>query len=548
MNGISKALKVFAILSGAVCAALALSFWAAGYDTALLWLSSAAGVGEKAGKIAGWFPATRFPWLLAVLALAALFFFGIAWKAVWLARMTATGLSHTGAVVRVAFGEALRSPVRYFLILPAAASVYYAATLPVNYDEAWTYLTFTTQSPLVSLTFYPVPNNHILHSLVTHVTQWIPGFPVLFRLRLSAIAANLCIWVVAYAFARRFYGEKTALGVTGLGAVWFMSVYYSCMSRGYVYVVLFFVVALFAAYRIVRSGGRMRHWTLFSLCSVLGFFTMPSFLYPYLTLNVWMLWARREVFRRQFLWGLCTACAVVALYLPVIVVSGVKSLAANPFVRPIAREETLRRLPSFFAEAALDIFGLPYWAIGAIAALSMALFFLGRDAFHARLAAVFAAMPVVLLAAHSVIPFSRTFVYYTFVFTLLAVAPWQKAIERMKTPALVLLVLAAQILLLWNFHRRIAGYEVYNTSYHRINLEIAGPYRYYFNSRTFDTNLAFELKTRGLQMKGMQRNFPPLYVSADSITGFDYIIIDKEFDRTTQKEPVLSDPWVNVYR
>ena len=64
---------------------------------------------------------------------------------------------------------------KFVLTIPLACSIYYAIRLPVTYDEAWTYLYFTINSPLVSASFYPAPNNHILFSLLARVTTSLFG-------------------------------------------------------------------------------------------------------------------------------------------------------------------------------------------------------------------------------------------------------------------------------------------------------------------------------------------------------------------------------------
>jgi hypothetical protein len=542
-----KVMKAMLLAAAAAVAALLLGALWAGHEASIAFVASLAGQSEKAEKVAALVTAGKFRVLLLA---GGLLLAGAIW--VWkrfdfLFALSAGFAAYVGSGIRGVFRSFFRSKAKYLLLIPLLSSVYFAATLPVSYDEAWTYLNFTTKSPIVSLAYYPVPNNHILHSLITNFTHYIPGLSPLFRLRISSIFVNLLIWITAYGFVRRFFSEKAAWAVVGLGAMLFLSVYYSVMSRGYALVVLFFVGALYAAFHITESGGRLRHWAWFSICSVFGFFTMPSFLYPFLTLHVWILLYNRQFIVRQVVFGIATAACTALLYLPVVAVNGIGALTANPFVRPISRQEVIARMPGYFADTLRDIFGMPYQFVLAVLAAALLFLFRRYDRRYASLAAVLVLMPFALLAAHSVIPFTRTFVYYGFALVLLFVIAWQKEILKINTAWLMAALLSIQVALFFNFRNRIDAYEIYNTTYYEINQKIAGNKSYYFNTRTFDTNLSFELRIKGYEMTGQQRNFPPLYMSADSISGFDYIIIDKPFDRTTLKKPLLSDPYVNVY-
>lgn len=519
----------------------------AGHHKTIQFIANLAGQGDKAHKIVAAFPQGKFLALLFILMLLGIAL-GIAFRFVetWLP-YPAAGLKYTLKGIGQTIVQFAASPAKYLLILPVGASVYYTLTLPVNYDEAWTYLNFTSKSPIVSLAYYPVPNNHILHSLITNFTRYLPGLSVLTALRISSIFVNIGIWMLAWRMMRSRYNDAAATVLVGIGSVVFMTIYYSCMSRGYALVNLFFMGAWYASYLILQEGGRLRHWAFWAVCSVGGFFTMPSFLYPVIVLNAWIFWQQSRTWRRQLFANLVTAATVAILYLPAALFSGVKALAANPFVQPIGRHEVLTRLPEFFALALEDVFGMPFFIPAAMMMGSLLIFILRRDHFHTKMGIVFALSPWLLLLLHSVIPFSRTFAWYALVIPVLVWIPWAGRLRRISPPVMIAVLLVAQGLFLWNFHQKIGHFEQYNTTYHKINRQIAGSHSYYFNTRTFDTNLLFELRIRGFQPLKQQRNFPPLHMSADSISGFDYIIIDKPFDLTKNKKPVLSDPYVNIY-
>ncbi|HUN81382.1 MAG TPA: hypothetical protein VMV81_07710, partial [Phycisphaerae bacterium] len=67
-----------------------------------------------------------------------------------------------------------------------AFSAYKAATAPITYDEAYTYLRFAGQSSSRILKDYHVPNNHIFHTLLVHYSTRVFG-DSLFAIRLPAL-------------------------------------------------------------------------------------------------------------------------------------------------------------------------------------------------------------------------------------------------------------------------------------------------------------------------------------------------------------------------
>jgi len=57
-----------------------------------------------------------------------------------------------------------------------AMLVTFALTLPLSYDESFTFNEFTSKDILTSISNYPVPNNHVFHSILTNITWAIFSF------------------------------------------------------------------------------------------------------------------------------------------------------------------------------------------------------------------------------------------------------------------------------------------------------------------------------------------------------------------------------------
>ena len=49
----------------------------------------------------------------------------------------------------------------FFIVL--IIRLFYLTSLPISYDEGWTYINFTEKGALSSISYYPAPNNHIFY-------------------------------------------------------------------------------------------------------------------------------------------------------------------------------------------------------------------------------------------------------------------------------------------------------------------------------------------------------------------------------------------------
>lgn len=435
------------------------------------------------------------------------------------------------------------------LLLPTLAIVYYAINLPISYDEAWTYLNFSSRTFIVSLTYYPAPNNHILHSILTNITNFIfPTLP-LFSLRLPTIIVSLMIYLIGIYSIKKHYNQNVSFASVGIFSVLFMSIYYGYMSRGYALILLFFIVSFHFVLNIIKNPNNVRDWVWFTIFSILGFFTMPSYLYAFATLNVVLLFStlKKSVFINQVKYSVITIIATTILYLPTIIISGLNSLTNNKFVAPKSREFVFSKLPEFLFKTLEGIAGVNAIFLLSIIIISLFLLFRNKDWFHTKLFTLFLIMPPFLLLTHSVIPFSRTFNYYGFIIVLLFCISIHSFLEKIKTNTLIIIIICLQILFIFNFNNKIYNSEKYSFVAKDINSKIISESKSYLvNSALFDAYLLYSLKTENI--KNYTTDYiPARNMSADTISKYDYIIIDKNLDETKKKKQIYSNEYVNIY-
>ncbi|HLO38416.1 MAG TPA: hypothetical protein VK173_08000 [Lacibacter sp.] len=224
--------------------------------------------------------------------------------------------------------------VGFYLIRTAISIFYY----PIDFDEADTYMLFSSQGPLVAATFYPLPNNHILFSIITSITSMLPIDPV-YALRLPLLPIGLLAILSMYRLLKRYFTEEAAL----LGLSFFIASYplfiYSFLARGYLLLLLFYIIALYAIFELCFSHvHKKRHSYLLTLASVGGLYTIPSFLYALAGLFLFAFAAlviqkRTATIVRLVKIGFAIALISAILYLPVII--SVKWSLLKPYMIPV---------------------------------------------------------------------------------------------------------------------------------------------------------------------------------------------------------------------
>lgn len=444
-----------------------------------------------------------------------------------------------------------KSGVALLFILPVLVSIYYAITLPVSFDEACTFLLFTNKNYEAAFAHYPAPNNHILHSLVTISSSNIPYFSNLFKLRISSIIINAITLFVSYQFVCTHFNKKTALIVVAISSMLFMTIYYSYMSRGYGLNNLFFILTLGCSYNIIKKNSVIKNWILFGLFSVLGFYTMPCFLYPFLTLNGFIFIYNYKNCKQQFISNLIILIFVLLLYTPIIQNEGIEAIINNRFVKPIGILNTLKSLPSFSLNVIEEITGISWFLI--LPFLLFSLFLIKKrgskiDYYFSVLVII---APFILLSLHRIIPFVRVFNYYGFIIVLLFVIPFKERINKLDFKIVVPILLFIQIVLAFNFNRKIREYEdkdlALNITANQIIPKIIGDYKYFFNWSLLASNLEFELISKGYKNYQIKEVYEG-NMNSDTISGFDFIIIKKELDKTKHSKVFLSTKYYNIYK
>jgi len=452
------------------------------------------------------------------------------------------------AVNRMSLLQKLGS-VLIFLI-PVLTAFFYAYTLPVSFDEAVTYLYFTQKGFTASITNYPAPNNHVLHSLLTNATRYIPLLSTLLKLRISSLLFSAATLVVNYQFIKKHFSQKMALSVAGVASVLFLNCYYSYMSRGYELVSLCFILSLFCAFTIIKEPNPNKNWVLLGLFSVIGFFTVPTYLYPFISINCFIVLLQRKTLWKQVLLVGCVLLLVFLLYLPIIYANGLEALTNNTYVKPLPLYTVLRSLPKYYLITLAEITGIPWVVIVLLLLFSCYLIFRSKDKMAMYFTVIFVVTPLLFLSIQRVLPYARVFTYYNYIIVLLVLLPLQRKIDKVPYTLLIPIILTLQIGLVLNFNWKIYSYEdkdnASNIKASKLIPKILGNHKYLMNDVLLPYNLEFELKDKGYTHYTIKETSYKK-ISADTIADYDYIVIKKEEDYTTSKQAFYQTDYYSVY-
>jgi hypothetical protein len=227
---------------------------------------------------------------------------------------------------------------------------------PMRYDEALSYNEFASRPLYYGLSFYPEPNNHLLNTLLVHLTSGLLGGEP-WALRLPALVAGVLLVPATYSLGWVLHGSAAGLLAASLVAASSYLTEYSTNARGYTLQALAFVVAFCLVIWATRRSSRTA-LLLAALVAALGFWAVPTMLYGVAILGAWL---AAEALSGQAdqppPWSTLTVAAVLVglltfvLYVPVVVVSGPERLLANRFVEPLGAQELARDLSRSLARA-----------------------------------------------------------------------------------------------------------------------------------------------------------------------------------------------------
>jgi 4-amino-4-deoxy-L-arabinose transferase-like glycosyltransferase len=288
---------------------------------------------------------------------------------------------------------------------------------PMRYDEAVTYMYFVRLPWSDALSTYTYPNNHIFHTALAKAAVTAFGNHP-WAIRIPAFLAGILVLPAAYVVVRELYGARAALLASALLSTSAVLIMFSTNARGYMLMVLGFLLLVLVSIHLLRGGPRML-WTQFAVIAALGLWTIPSMLYPFAAVCLWLALSflvdgKRAELRQLWIAIAVTAGLTALLYWPVAANDGIAAVTRNRFVLPSPWFLFLAELPKTIGEAVRS------WGLGLPPVVALALVWPAFAALrrHGSLTPFRVGLPVAMFASSCWIlvvnhraPFARTWIW-----------------------------------------------------------------------------------------------------------------------------------------
>lgn len=334
------------------------------------------------------------------------------------------------------------------LILVAAGVRWASIGRAMGHDEAYTFEAFASRPLAKFIGDYHLPNNHILHTILVHISYKIFG-DAPWAVRLPAFLAGVFLVPAAYWIGKKMYTWSVGILGAAVVAVAPVMISYSTNARGYTLLALLTLLS-WALGIYLKSHRNRLGWLLLSLLWALGFYTLPIMLYPFGMLWLWLLFSgligdtgkayasRWDMPRYLVIFGALAAVLAVLFYSPVFFSSGIASFTSNTFVEPLSWSEFWQTLPHRLEDTWLEWnAGFPYQGMIVLVGFGLSLVFhrqISRHIIPMQLVAVLWIAITFLIQRPN--PWSRIWVYLFPPMALWGAAGWLGLVQSIRLPFL----------------------------------------------------------------------------------------------------------------
>jgi hypothetical protein len=332
-----------------------------------------------------------------------------------------------------------------FLVLGIGIAVRaYFLAQPMRYDESYTFFNYVN-GDFTRAFYYPIPNNHVLHSILAKLSILIWGsHPE--SIRLPAFLAGIASIPLMFCLCRELLQGRSGLFASASIAVFPYLILYSTNARGYSIIVFLSLALMLVGVRFSKRPS-VEASAILSSIAALGLMTIPSMAFPiagiYLCLFGAYLLNGNSLDRvlREFVFpsAIMTAAFGAILYSPVVLVTnGLQSLVSNEFVQAQPSEVFFNQVNGHFTEVMADytrdiptallIFGSILVVLGMYSAAIQ-----HHWAIFLLLPSLLAASAVLFVVKHA-IPYPRTWIYMIPAVLIVADVGWTYCIGKLSKP------------------------------------------------------------------------------------------------------------------
>jgi hypothetical protein len=218
---------------------------------------------------------------------------------------------------------------KIFLFLIATiiifSRIFLIGKYPFSGDEALSYFTFVNNGFLLTISFYPEPNNHIFYNLVEIIFNQFIKNPI-YVMRVPNVIFDILLLGMGFLYLLKKQNYTTAILFLIIAGFSFSSMIYAIHGRGYILISLFTLITFIASIELIENPKSKLAFSALITSSILGIFTIPIFLFIFVGLAVFLgysflLQKRYADLKLVLAYVLYVNIGWIALYLPTFCVS-----------------------------------------------------------------------------------------------------------------------------------------------------------------------------------------------------------------------------------
>ena len=484
--------------------------------------------------------------ILAYLSLVFLIFITIIYKIIKNKSALAKTLVDFQNNQRHLINTIYKQKIYVLFVVPVSLVFFLLFYLPITYDEAFTFINFIDRGVIVSASYYPSPNNHVLYSIIGAFVNLF-NFNTIMPFRIiSAVFFLLSLIIIVKIFLRNSLSLKKyhylLISVFPLNLVY---VYNSSLARGYALLVLLTLVNIYVIQKILKNDDD-KHLQIFSFFTSLAFYTIPSYFYCHLIFCILIFFFKKNSFRFLIKSNIIILFLSFLFFFPIIIFQGYNFIFAPEVIDRVNYNELFFYLSSLKGLLENDIFGMSIFTLILFSIISFYLS-IKVNKWKEFLLLLFVILLTLLLPffTQTVAPGRTMHLAYMLTFIMFFL-PSNKIMEKLDKKSLLILCLSIQILLSINIMRHLPS-EKYSSNAEKYSNEILGNNKNYFLCTAHYDPLLIYYKIKNKIKNNKVVLTKDEFCDVDKIKNYDWVVIDKTKDISKIKPNFDSLQW-NFYK
>ncbi len=241
---------------------------------------------------------------------------------------TALSLNAINSIFR-ALNKTEIAILSFVFVLFISRALFTVLNTELQYDEAWTFVHFSSKGFLVSA--LSPNNNHQLYSLISALL-WKLDFDAKLAVRLPALIFSFLSLLTLFVLTNKVFGKKVSIIATAILSVSIPFYFFSVLGRGYAPMLLFILLSSFSILKISNNNPSNNFLLrIFALSSIFGIYANPSFVYFwFVNLIVFALlnYESKKLIYDFFKANLISLLISILLFIPMILAGGLGILGS----------------------------------------------------------------------------------------------------------------------------------------------------------------------------------------------------------------------------